>query len=93
LGVERHDVEVVGIAGDDAPNEISRPGERSFGVNDGRTTEEVIARGSHLGRGGAKHPNRREWAVIVEADAPRIEQHASKVSGMIDVKMCEEDGL
>jgi hypothetical protein len=31
--------------------------------------------------------------VIVEADAPRIEQQASKVSGVIDVKMCEEDGL
>jgi len=31
--------------------------------------------------------------MIVEADAPWIEQHASKVSGMINVKMCEEDGF
>jgi hypothetical protein len=84
---------VVGVAGDDVLNEICRPGERSFRVNGGSTTEEVIARGSHLGSGRAKHADRWEWAVIVEAHAPRIEQHASKVSGMIDVKMCEKDSL
>jgi hypothetical protein len=84
---------VVGVASDDVLDEISRPRERSFGVNGGGTTGKVIARGSHLGSGGAKHANRWEWAVIVEADAPRIEQHASKVSGMIDVKVGEEDGL
>jgi hypothetical protein len=57
------------------------------------TTEEVIARGSDLRSRGAEDANRWEWSVIVETDTPRIEEHASKVSDMIDVEMCEEDGL
>jgi hypothetical protein len=48
-GVERHDVQVVGVAGQDVPDQVSGAGIRQFRVDRGLAVEGGITRRQGLG--------------------------------------------
>ena len=75
-GVQRHDVQVVGVSGQDALDQVSRARGRSFGINGRLTVEERIAFRQRFGARRPVDPDRRERAVRVLADAPRVENQA-----------------
>jgi hypothetical protein len=93
VAVQGHDIQVVGVTREDVLNQVRRTREGSFGVDSCVTMKSGITRGAYVRRARPIHANRGQWPVIVEANSPRIQEHAGEIAGMIDVKMRDENCL
>jgi hypothetical protein len=62
---------------------------------DGRLSKERrLACRNDLGSAWSIDADRWEWsAALPDADPPRIQQHASEVTGVVDMEVAEEHGL
>ena len=90
VGVQRHDVQVVGVSGQDALDQIGRARGRSFGINGRLTVEERIAFRQRFRARRPVDPDRRERPVRVLADAPRVEDQAGQIADVVGMKVSEE---
>ena len=89
-GVERHDVQMVGIPGQDAVDQVRRPGERPFRVDHRPALEGGRTGGRRFGARRPVHADRRERAVLACADAPWVKEHAGQVTNVVRMKMGQE---
>jgi hypothetical protein len=52
--------------------------------------ERLIAAGQRVGTRRAVDPDRREWTGVGLANAPRVQQHAGQITGVVGVKVRDE---
>ncbi len=92
-GVQRHDVQMVGVAGQDVLDQVRCAGGRQFRVDRGLTMEGGIACWQRFGPRRPVDADRRERAVIADAAAPRVKEHAGQITGVVGMKVGQEHGL
>ena len=91
--VQGHDVQVIGVSGENVVDQIRHSWEGSFRVDGRLPSERRFAGGSDVGGrvhrrtpvGAGRHPPRRA--------PPRIQEHACEVPGVVDMEVTEEDSL
>ena len=92
-GVHRHHVQVVGVGGEDVLDQVPRTGGRKLRV-DGRLAMEVgIACRQRVGSRRPVDPDRRERPGIADTHAPRVQEHADEIAGVVCVQVREQHGL
>jgi hypothetical protein len=91
--VELHDVKVVGVAGEDAFDQITRARGGAFRMNCCLTVEQTITHRQPRGSRRSIHTDRRERTVSAASDTPGVEEHPSEITGVIGVEMREKHGI
>ena len=89
-GVQRHDVQMVGVAGQDVLDQVRCAGGRQFWVDRRFTMEDGITCWHHV---GARRPVDADWcqrAVSAHAHAPPVEQHASQITDVVGMQVGKE---
>ena len=93
VGVQGHDVEVVGVTSEDVLDQVCGSGRRQLWVDRRLAVEDGIAGRQHMRPPRPVDPNRREGAVIAHPDTPRVEQHAGEITCVVSVEVGEQHGL
>ena len=94
VAVQRHDVQVIGVSGENVVDQVRHPRKGPFRVDGRLSTERGITGGGDV-RGG-RSIDADGWertAVLRDAYPPGIQEHSRKVTGVVDMKVTEEDGL
>jgi hypothetical protein len=91
--VQRHHVQVVGVTGQDVPDQVGGARGGQFRVDRGLPAE-VSVTGRCLRRPARPvDVHRRHRPVRAHPDPPRVQQQASQVTGVVGVQMTEEHAL
>jgi len=91
-GVQRHDVQVVGVGREKAVDQVSRPGSRPFRVivvSRWKVASPSAARRAAV----ARRPGSGQRAVVAFADTPPVQEQAGQVTDVIGVQVGEEHCL
>ena len=90
-GVERHHVQVIGVAGQDVADQVRGAGGGQVRADRGLAAEDGITGRQHVRARRAVDPDRRQRAAVGgHPDAPRVQQHTRQVTAMVDVQVGEE---
>ena len=92
-GVQRHDVQVVGVAREKALDQVSRAGSGPFWVDRRLAVEGGVTLGHQAGPRRPVDPDRRQRAVTAPADTPPVQEHAGQVTDVIGVQVSKEHRL
>jgi hypothetical protein len=91
--VQRHDVQVVGVAGEDVLDQVRRARVREFRVNRRLSMEGGVA-GRHRFRSRRPvHADRGKGPRIVGTDTPRVKEHADQITRVVDMQVAHEHGF
>jgi hypothetical protein len=90
VSVQRHDVEMVGVPGEDALHQVCCAWGRPFRVDRGRAVEGGITGRQRFRPRRPVHADRRERSVGALADAPRIKEHAGQVTDVVGMQVGQE---
>ncbi len=94
VDVEGHDVQVVGVAGQDVLHEVGHAGKRSVWVDGRLSVERGVTVGGDGGSTGATDKDRREGVAVGSGPgAPRIQEHAGQITRVVHMEVREEHGL
>ena len=94
VAVQRHDVQVIGVSGENVVDQVRRSGKGSFRVDGRLPTERRITSGSDVRRGRSIDADGRErTTALADAHPPGIQEHAREITGVVDMEVTEEDGL
>ncbi len=84
---------MVRVAGQDALHQVPGPWDRSFGVDRRLSVERAVTAGQRRRWPGAVNLHGWQWAVRVRADAPRVQQHAGKITDVVGVEVGDKHGV
>ena len=93
VGIERHDVEVVGVTGENVLQQVRGTGVWQLRMDRRLAMEGSVAGRQHLGSPRPVDTNGRQWTMVAHADAPWIKQHAGQITGMVGMEVREVHGF
>jgi len=94
VAVQGHDVQVIGVPGENVVDQVGRPGKGPFRVDGCLPIERRITGGSDSRN--ARSIDADGWertAALFGAYPPRIQEHAREVTGVVHMEVAEEDSL
>ena len=94
VAVQGHDVEVIGVPGENVVDQVRRPGKGTFRVDGRLAMERRVTGGSDVRCARSIDADGRErTAGLFDVHPPRVQEHAREVTGVVDMEVAEEDSF